>query len=101
MRLATTHTYQTPTVRERVRCGHRVHVGPSASCQQAAYDPAGRPTPTAGGRRGWEAGCWVRSQGGRLTDGCAGGGSGCGCPRVLRPGDLVLVGEQHAGNNMR
>jgi hypothetical protein len=38
MRLATTHTYQTPTVRERVRCGHRVHVGPCASCQQAAYD---------------------------------------------------------------
>ncbi len=38
MRLATTHTYQTPTVRERVRCGHRVHVGPCASCQQAASD---------------------------------------------------------------
>jgi len=57
MRLATTHTYQTPTVRERVRCGHRVHVGPCASCHQAAYDPAGRPPPTAGGRRGREAGC--------------------------------------------
>lgn len=39
----------------------------------------------------------MRSQGGRLADGYAGGGSGCGCPRVLRPGDLVLVGEQHVG----
>jgi hypothetical protein len=38
MRLATTHTYQTPTVRERVRCGHRVHVRPCASCQQATYN---------------------------------------------------------------
>ncbi len=119
MRLATTHTYQTPTVRERVRCGHRVHVGPCASCQLGGLRPAGRahsrrraqrgrvegespqqppteggrPTPTAGGRRGGEGGCL----GAVPTDGYAGGGSGCGCPRVLRPGDLVLVGEQHVG----
>jgi hypothetical protein len=39
----------------------------------------------------------VRSQGGRLADGYAGGGSGCGWRRVLRPGDLVLVGERHVG----
>lgn len=39
----------------------------------------------------------MRSQGGRLADGYAGGGSRCGCRRVLRPGDLVLVGEQHVG----
>jgi len=38
MRRATTHTYQTPTAREDVRCGHWVHVGPCASCQQTACD---------------------------------------------------------------
>ena len=65
MRLGTTHTYQTPTVRERVRCGHRVHVGPCASCQQAAYDrqAAQLQLPGAGGEG--KGAAWVRSQGGR------------------------------------
>jgi hypothetical protein len=54
-------------------------------------------TTTAGTGGKGKGAAWVRSQGGLLADGYAGGGSGCGCPRVLRPGDLVLVGEQHVG----
>ena len=153
MRLATTHTYQTPTVRERVRCGHRVHVGPCASCQQAASDrqaaqladgvaaglawlmrqqetrawrqhaaliaadAPGRPrrgrepatapnrrrphNSNCRGRRGGEGGlpgCGRRAAGWRTdTQEEARGAVAAACSD---PGDLVLVGEQHVGNNM-
>ena len=72
----------------------------AASRARARNSPpteGGRPTPTAGGRRGGEGGCLGAVAGRPVADGYAGGGSGCGCPRVLRPGDLVLVGEQHVG----